>query len=367
MKISINKSELLNALSIVSKGVSARSTLPVLSGILLDASGDGITMQSSDLELSVKYRVAALVEEEGRAVLPGKYFLDIVKNLPDAAVAIDTNIESAHIIGGGASFSIKILNAEDFPAFPVVEPDQVVELPYEEFCKMVKRVVKVVSRDETRAILTGVLISVNGGKVRMVATDSYRLALTESELPEANVDAFQAVIAGSFLSELTTLPKGASVLTLGVAENQIIVTCGDTVMINRRIEGNFPNYQQLLPESSSMRATADLEELKASIRRSSLLGTSATPVKLDFNVDSQTLLITSNVLDVGHTEETLSCEITGEDEVVAFNSSYVLDGLAAINTEKVHIELISSLKPGIFRADAPENYLYLVMPVHISS
>lgn len=367
MKFSINKSELLNALSIVSKGVSARSTLPVLAGILVDASGDGLTMQSSDLELSVKYRVAALVEEEGRAVLPGKYFLDIVKNLPDAAVAVEAGQESARITCGGASFSIKILNADDFPAFPEVQANQTVELPFEEFAKMVKRVVKVVSRDESRAILTGVLVSVNGDKVRMVATDSYRLALTEATLPEESADEFQAVIAGNFLSELTSLPKGASTVTLGIADNQIVVKSGEIVMINRRIEGNFPNYQQLLPDSCAMRATADLDELKSSIRRSSLLGSSSTPVKLDFNIDTQTLLISSNVLDVGHTEETLSCEITGEDEIVAFNSSYVLDGLAVINTEKVHIELTSPLKPGIFRADEPENYLYLVMPVHISS
>ena len=194
VKLSINRTELANALSIVLKGVSTRSTLPVLSGILIGATGDKIVLQATDLELSIQYSVAALVEEEGRTVVPGKLFSEIVKNLPDAAVHVEATEDQAFITCDTSSFSIRALNAEDFPGFPRVETHQRIEIPFQQFSSMVKRVSRVVSKDESRAILTGVLITLEGGVLRMVATDSYRLAITDAALPDATADEFQAVI-----------------------------------------------------------------------------------------------------------------------------------------------------------------------------
>lgn len=159
MKFSINRTELANALSIVLKGVSTRSTLPVLSGILIEAAGDKIILQATDLELSIQYSVAALVEEEGRTVVPGKLFSEIVKNLPDAAVHVEATDEQAFVTCDTSSFSIRALNAEDFPGFPRVDVHQKIEIPFHQFSTMVKRVSRVVSKDESRAILTGVLIT----------------------------------------------------------------------------------------------------------------------------------------------------------------------------------------------------------------
>ena len=163
MKFSINRTELANALSIVLKGVSTRSTLPVLSGILIEAAGDKIILQATDLELSIQYSVAALVEEEGRTVVPGKLFSEIVKNLPDAAVHIEATDEQAFVTCDTSSFSIRALNAEDFPGFPRVDVHQKIEIPFHQFSTMVKRVSRVVSKDESRAILTGVLITLEAG------------------------------------------------------------------------------------------------------------------------------------------------------------------------------------------------------------
>ena len=355
MKFSINRTELQNAISIVLKGVSTRSTLPVLSGILIEARGDKITLQATDLELSIQYSVAALVEEEGKAVVPGKLFSDIVKNLPDAAVHVDAGEDKAFITCDTSSFSIKALNYEDFPGFPSVDVTQRIEVPFVQFSSMVRRVARVVSKDESRAILTGVLITLEEGLLRMVATDSYRLAITEAELEESSADPFQAVISGSFLQEIASLPKTESPVTLALAENQIVVTCEDTVFINRRIEGNFPNYKQLLPDAYVTRATLEVDRLMASVKRASILGTA-----------SQTAQISAASQDVGSAQETLTCEIEGEDVEIAFNYAYVLDGLQSVGTERVYLEAQSSMKPGIFRAEAPENFLYLVMPVRLS-
>lgn len=365
MKFSINKTELQNAISVVLKGVSTRSTLPVLSGILLEAASDRLTLQATDLEVSIQYSAAALVEEEGRAVVPGKLFSEIVKNLPDAAVHVRAEDERAFVTCDTSSFSIKALNPEDFPGFPSVDTHQKIEIPFAQFSSMVKRVSRVVSKDESRPILTGVLITLENGLLRMVATDSYRLAVTEAFLDSA-ADDFQAVISGSFLLEIASLPKTDSPVSLALAENQIVVTCRDTVFINRRIEGNFPNYKQLLPDSCATRATVSVDHLVASVKRASILGSSSSPVKLDLNVASQTMQISAASQDVGSAQETLACEIEGEDVEIAFNYAYVLEGLSAVATDEVYLEVNSSLKPGIFRAVQPENYLYLVMPVRIS-
>ena len=330
MKFSINRTELANALSIVLKGVSTRSTLPVLSGILIEAAGDKIILQATDLELSIQYSVAALVEEEGRTVVPGKLFSEIVKNLPDAAVHVEATDEQAFVTCDTSSFSIRALNAEDFPGFPRVDVHQKIEIPFHQFSTMVKRVSRVVSKDESRAILTGVLITLEAGVLRMVATDSYRLAITDAPLPNSSADEF------------------------------------DTVFINRRIEGNFPNYKQLLPDGYATRATIEVDKLVASVRRASLLGSTSSPVRFDLNNASQTVQISAASQDVGSAQEIISCAIEGEDVEIAFNYAYVLDGLGSIATDEVYLEVQSALKPGIFRALEPENFLYLVMPVRIS-
>lgn len=366
MKFSINQSELQNALSVVLKGIATRSTLPILSGIYLDAHDDTLTLQATDLELSIQYSVSALIEETGKAVVPGKLFSDIVKNLPDAAVHVEAEDDSAVITCDTASFSIKTLDAEDFPGFPHVDVQQEVSIPFTQFASMVKRVARTVSKDESRAILTGVLITLEDSMLKMVATDSYRLAITETQLEDSAAEEFQAVISGSFLQEIASLPRSDEDLKLALAENQIVVTYHDTVFINRRLEGNFPNYRQLLPDSYVTRVSMDVGHLIAGVKRTSLLGQTSSPVRFDINIASQTAQLSAVAQDVGSAQETLSCEGEGEDVEIAFNYAYVLDGLSSVNTDNVYLEVQSSLKPGIFKSAEGENFLYLVMPVRIS-
>ncbi len=398
MKFSINKSELQNAVSIVLKGTSANSTLPALSGVLLEANQDGLTLQSTDSQLSVQYSVAALVEEEGKALVPGKLFSDIVKSLADAAVLVETEGEKATIICDNATFSISTLSADDFPAFPHVAVSRQIEVPFSLFASMVKRVVRAVSKDESRAVLTGVLIVCEDERLRMVATDSYRLAIAEATLPggerqlgsrvtedaiaedgakaediqgaddsDENPSAFEAVIDGSFLSEVSALPKTESPVRIALAENQIVVTCDDTVFVNRRIEGNFPNYKQLLPETFATRAVFEADALTAAVKRASLLGSSTSPVKFTLDSDSQMTQVSATSQGVGDVQEAVACEIEGEDAEIAFNHAYVLDGLTTQEGEKVCLEVQSALKPGVFRApEEAGSFLYLVMPVRPS-
>lgn len=363
MKFSINKTELQNAISIVLKGASTRSTLPVLSGIFIDAHSEGLTLQATDLEFSIQYEVAALVEEEGKTVVPGKLFNDIVKSLADSAVRVQQKENEVHITCDTSSFSVKTMNPEDFPAFPHVEADQSIEIPFPQFSRMVHRVSRSVSRDESRAILTGILISVEDGKLRMVATDSYRLALAQADI--ADTTDFEAVISGSFLQEIAALPKTEEPVKISLAENQIIVTCAQTVFVNRRIEGTYPNYKQLLPDSYTTRAEIDLAALSASVKRASLLTSTNSPLRLDFNIASQTLQIDAISVDVGSAQETIPCTIQGEDMQIAFNSTYVNDGLGSFNCEKAFFDVQTSTRPGILRTTEDDSFLYLIMPVKL--
>ena len=363
MKLSINQSELLNALSIVQKGITSRSTLPVLSGILVQTKGDEVTFQTTDLELSIQYTTSALVEEEGQTVLPGKLVVDIVKNLPDSAVHIDTNDDSAIISCEASSFSIRCLNPVDFPGFPKVVTDQQISIPFEIFSSMARKVCRVVSRDESRVILTGVLIEVEDQKLKMVATDSYRLAVTETPI-EGVSDDFSAVLAGTFVSDLAGLPKTGNDIQLALAENQIIVSYAGTVFVNRRIEGRYPNYKQLIPNSYETRCLVERSALASAVKRASLLERSGSQVRLDINVASQTIQLTTSQ-DVGSTQEIVKAEIEGDDVEIGFNSHYVNEGLAVMESGQVSLEIQGSLKPGIMKGADDENYLYLIMPVRL--
>lgn len=366
MKFSINQSELQNALSIALKGIATRSTLPVLSGIYVEAKDDHLTMQATDLELSIQYTAPALIEEEGKTVFPGKLFFDIVKNLPDAAVHAETGEDSAIITCDASSFSIKTLDAEDFPGFPQVATEQTISVPFSQFASMVKRVARVVSKDESRAILTGVLITFEGETLKMVATDSYRLAITETHLGEPSAEGFQAVISGSFMQELASLQRSDEPITIALAENQIVVTYQDTVFINRRIEGNFPNYRQLLPDSYSTRVKINVDHLVSAVKRTSILGQQSSPVKFAIDTNNQMIQLSAAAQDVGSAQETITCQGEGDCVDIAFNYSYVLDGLTSVEEDDVYLEVQGGMRPGIFKSAGSENYLYLVMPVRIS-
>lgn len=367
MKFSISQSELLNALTIVQKGISSRSTMPVLSGIHVQTVGDEVMFQTTDLELSIQYTAAALIEEEGSSVLPGKLVVDIAKNLPDAAVHIQADELGAVISCDASSFSIRCMNPVDFPGFPTVETSQQISVPFEAFSTMARKVCRVVSKDESRAILTGVLVSVEDGLLKLVATDSYRLAVTELPLegqPEGQPEEFSAVIAGSFVSDLAALPKTGENITFALAENQIIVSYAGTVFVNRRIEGRYPNYKQLIPSAYETRCIVERPSLVAAVKRASLMERVGSQVKFSVNAPSQTIQLTSSQ-DQGSTQEIMKASVEGQDVEIGFNSHYVSEGLVAMESPEVAFEVQGPLKPGVFKDMGEESYLYLVMPVRI--
>lgn len=365
MKVSIARGELLESLNVVSKGMSARSTLPILSGVLLSASSGAVTFQSTDLEISVNHSSPALVEEEGQTVIPGKLLSDIVRSLPEAAVVLETETDHVTIRCQQVSFSLKTLNPADFPKFPEITVGTSVTLPASELASMVKRVSKAVSRDETRAILTGILLVIEGPIVKMVATDSYRLAVSERIFDEDLSVDLEVVIPGRALEEVTRLASSVDKVTLGTSENQVVFNFGETTFITRRIEGTFPNYKQLILKDTETTVTVSTEELLAAAKRVSLMALHNTPLRLTVAAEDQTLSLSATTQDIGDASEDLMVKAEGKDVEIAFNHTFMMDGLVSVPTENVRVQLLSSLKPGLLRSDGDDSFLYLLMPVRL--
>lgn len=368
MKFRISKDELLNAINTVSKGMSSRATLPILSGILIETTDQGkLTFQTTDLEISIKHTTTANIEEAGRCVVPGKYFSNIIKNLPDASVEVSSNDEQTFITCENASFNLSSLNPADFPFFPQVDPSTTIILPTDKLTEAVSRVGCAVSRDESRIILTGIYFSVKDGIVTLAATDSYRLAVAEIKVPNTDVNDFTAIIPGKTFEDICRIAQSAATISIGFSDNQVIMQFGETIFVSRKIEGTYPNYKQLIPVNQEVTIQVDTHVLVTSIKRVAILAQAHTPIKFQFSAESQNITISANTADVGGATEVISAEIDGPSVDIAFNHQYILDGLNMIKGE-VLIELQNSLKPGILKSadEDKENFLYLAMPVRLS-
>jgi len=365
MKVSVARGELLEALSAVSKGLSSRTTLPILSGIHLSASGDEVVFQSTDLEISIKTKTKARIEDPGQTVVPGRLITDIVRSLPEAAVVFETTGPGAAMITCGQStFTVKTLSAEDFPKFPEVSPDSSVSLPSDLFSKVVHQVSKAVSKDETRPVLTGVLVVLEDEVLRMVATDSYRLCLREMKL-EGTAGSLEVVVPGRAIDDVARLASSAETVTLGVSENQVLFTFGETMFISRRIEGSFPNYRQLIPKEYQTRAVVDKGEFIEAVKRVSLLAQHNAPLRIGVNTADHIMTLTAQTQDVGDAKEDIEIQPTGDDVEIAFNHAYLMDGVSVAEGDKIALEVISPLKPGIIKVVESEDFIYLLMPVRL--
>ncbi|MGN0072732.1 MAG: DNA polymerase III subunit beta [Coriobacteriales bacterium] len=366
MRFNIAKDELIEVLNIVSKGMSSRSTLPILSGILVSAQDSSVTFQTTDLEISIRHSVVADVEEPGSTVVPGKLFTDISKALPDAAVRVATDADQVVISCMDSAFTLSTLNPVDFPAFPQVETSTKVVLPSKRLSEAVRKVGKAVSRDESRAILTGILFAVEDDTVRLAATDSYRLAVADLLIEEGDpYEPFQAIIPGRIFEDVSKMANGYDTIAIAFSENQVVFSFGACTFVSRKIEGTYPNYKQLLPKDSACIIKMPVQELVSTVKRVSILAQAHTPVRFSFNADEQRVTISAKTQDVGASRAELEAEVEGESMDIAFNHQYLLDGLQAVEGD-VLIKLQSSLKPGVLHAVDDDSFLYLAMPVRLA-
>jgi DNA polymerase-3 subunit beta len=384
MKFTCDREALVDRLVILARGVSTRGTLPVLSGVLLQAQDGRLEMFSTDLEISMKAGIAASVESPGDVVVPARLFSDVVRNLPAEEVHVelgrsDETGGQVVVTGGAARFELNAWAASDFPQTSTFDLSQSLAIARGPFLETLAKVARAASRDDNRPILTGVLVSIDQTTLRMVATDSYRLAVKQTALEGGPDSEIQAIVPVKALNEVSRLAAGvqSDTIALVVGENQALFGLGDLVIATRLIEGQFPNYRQLLPDSFEHTVELEREAFLGVVRRVGLLAQKNAPLRLKFSpagpddegADQQSRLIVRAVTqDIGQAQETLPVEYSGEDFEIGFNHLFLIDGVESVGGEKVSLQLITPLRPGLLSGGdtAGADFLYLIMPIRLS-
>ncbi|MBA2333030.1 MAG: DNA polymerase III subunit beta [Actinobacteria bacterium] len=362
MKITVARDELVAKLGLVARAVSSRGTVQVLSGILLSVEADVISLAATDMELSLRTTLAAQVEGEGSVVIPGKLLVDLARLLPDTNVVLEYRPDEgvAHVTCGSASYRLNTYSAEDFPRLPPVAA-QLHAIDRATLLETISRVARSASRDESRPVLTGILVRFEADKLVMVATDSYRLSVKETELTASSPE-LEAIIPARALQELARLAGGDTV-ELGVHENHVVFGTGDAWLTTRRIDGQFPNYRQLLPETFEVELAIARGELADVVRRVSVMAQRNSPLRLRFAEGE--LTVSAQTQDVGEAKESLPVSYTGEEFIIGFNADFLRDGVDSIVGDEVHVKLINPLRPAIL-VDPRGDFTYLIMPIRLA-
>jgi DNA polymerase III subunit beta len=363
LKATCSREELSHALGIVSRGVSTRTTVQILAGILLEAGDGKLRLAATDMELSLRSSLEAKVDTEGSVVVPGRLLLDIARLLPEAEVSLEHRLEEAvvEVRCGSASYRLHTYNAEDFPRLPDTQVDRH-EVDRQTLLETVARVSRSASRDESRPVLTGVLVHFEPGKLVMAATDSYRLSVKETAF-EGTVPELEAIVPARALGELARIAGEGEKLTLGVHENQVVFGSGDAWLTTRRIDGQFPNYKQLVPESFEHEVALPRDELLDVVRRVSVMAQRNSPLRLRFAEGE--LTISAQTQDVGEARESLPVSFGAEALEIGFNAEFLRDGVESVTGEQVRLKLISPLRPAVLQGES-DDFLYLIMPIRLA-
>ncbi len=367
MKISLDRDALLTQLQAVTRVASTRSAVQALSGVQIVASSTICELRATDIDVSLRMPLTAEVVREGIVVLPGRLLLEVARALPapQASLELRAAEQDVELISGKATFHIRTLRAEDFPPFP--EPDaEGVTVPLGAFVTTALKVAGSASRDETRPVLTGILVSASERELRMVATDSYRLSVKETELETPLRAPFEVNVPARALQELARLAAGADQqeLTISVLPNQVVFRIDGVTLSSRLVEGQFPNYRQLLPESFEHELRMTGSELTEVVRRISLLAQKNAPLRLAFAPGE--LTVSAQTPDVGEASESMPVAFQGEPLEIGFNPEFLRDGLEAVEEGDLLLKLISPLRPGLIQSGDGNGFQYLIMPIRLN-
>jgi DNA polymerase III subunit beta len=364
VKFRCERDVLVEALGTAGRAVASRGgALPVLSGVRAQLEGDRLTLAGSDLDLTIQVSLDVTGDGDGVCVIPARLASDIVRALEPGAVHVETEGDEARISSGRSQFAVRLLPADDFPRLSDASGDEVT-LEADAFSEALRQVVRAASHDDARPILTGVLMAAEGDGLRLVATDSYRLAVRD--IPGASIlrEGQQVLVPSKALGELGRVLGGAGQFTLRLGERDATFEVGSVRVTTRLIEGEFPNYRQLIPSHHPNRLTVGREPLIDALRRVKLLARETTPVRLTLGADG--LELTAVTQDVGQAHEDLDAKYEGAEMVIAFNPDYLGEGIDAVEGDEVSIETIDALKPAVVRSVESQDYLYLLMPVRVS-
>ncbi len=369
MNLTISKEQIINGLQAVQNVVSTRTTLPILSNVLLRAEGERLELTATDLDVTIACGVEAKVKKPGASTVPVKKLFGIVRELTNLEIDLQVDEKNVCQIQSGPSFyKINGLSADEFPPLPKFKEDKKVVLPQETVRGMMKKTSFSISTDESRYVLNGIFISLKDHKMTMVATDGRRLALVDEEVDVAENSQGEFIVPAKAVNELNRLLQDKGEVEVRYAENQASLTLKDEkgasiLIVTKLIEGNYPNYRQVIPAETKERVGLAREEFLHALRRAEIMTSEkSNSVKMSFGKNK--LEITANSPEVGEAKETLAINYKGAEMAIAFNPKYMIDPLNALSNDEVFLELIDELSPGVLKINGP--FLYVVMPMRLS-
>ena len=367
MKITTQREELVSRLGVVSRAVSTRATTQALGGILFSADEGKLRLRATDLEMGLETKLEGELEGQGEVLLPGRQLVEVARSLGVDDVTLETREaeRDVELRSGSALFHLRTLPSEDFPKFPDPSTEPL-RIPADTFASSVEVVARAASRDDMRPVLTGVLVSASDRRMSMVATDSYRLSVKETEL-EADVGGeLEANIPARALRELARIlvGEGAETVEISLLANQAVIAAGRVILTTRLIEGQFPNHSQLLPESFEHDVRLPRQEFLDVARRVSQLAQRNAPLRISLQPGE--LTVAAETPEVGDATESMPAPFEGEGLEIGFNPEFLKDGIESVEGDEVLLRLISPLRPGLLQPGEGEDFRYLVMPIRLN-
>lgn len=366
MRIQVEQNKFNKYISIVQKGIPSKSTLPILDGILLETIDGKLKLTGTDLDMGIESYVDCNILEEGSIVINSKLFGDIIRKLPDST--IDLSVVDNKIINiecENSKFNLIGNSAIEYPELPTLIDRLCFMLPSDLLKNIIRQTTFATIVDETRPILTGVLLEIIDKKASFVALDGYRLSLRS--IPIDCPEDIKIIIPSRTLNELyKILPDDDSNVEIALTSTHVLFNLGDTVVSSRLLEGQFLNYRDIIREEHNTRVIADRAQLNASLERASLLAREEKANLIKLNILDGKMIIKSNS-EIGNVYEEIPVDIEGDEINIAFNSKYILDGIKSIESEKIELYFLNSLNPCIMKPYDDESYTYLVLPVRLAS
>lgn len=366
MKFIISQEAFADGLQNAVSAVNPRSTLPILSNVLLQAADDELVLTSTDLDFTVRTKVPAKVGKIGSTTIPAKRVSTLVKDLPKTEIEVEVDAKSMATLKSGAGvYKVFGMPEAEFPGLPAFEGAVEFKLKSADLKDGLRKTHYAISLDETRYVLNGIFFAFKGDKLTLVATDGRRLALAEVndlEIPPSQEREF--IVRTKAITELMRALKDEGDVVVRLAQNMVQFECGSTTLISKLVEGNYPNYVQVIPTKVNERVTVEREALLNSVRRVSLLNSEKTAaVRLNFTKGN--LEILCNTPEVGEAREALAVPYKGKDISIAFNPEFLMAPLRYLQEDEVHFELIDDISPGVIKINAP--FVYVLMPMRVGS
>jgi DNA polymerase-3 subunit beta len=369
MKFSVTKENLLEGLTKTQNVVSSRTTLPVLSNVLVETTETGIQLSTTDMEVALRCDVPAVVEKPGATTLPAKRLLSVVRELPTSEIQLEVDTKSISSIRSGQSFfKIYGLARDEFPAFPSSKDAKKLSLSQKVLKDGLRKTSYAISMDETRYVLNGILFSFKENTLKLVATDGRRLALFEETIDAelAGKLDMDFIVPTKAINELQRLLLDDGEVAVSVSDNLVSFELNGSLLVSKLVDGNYPNYKQVIPSSEDVKELIKLEResFLASVRRVSLLSSDKTSsIRLNFSKNN--IEITSNTPEIGEAKESIAVAYRGRDFSIAFNPEYLMDPLKALPDDELELRLIDEMSPGVL--EIKPTFLYVIMPMRVSA